>query len=293
VISDQIDVRDAAEVTDWIRQRLNNGSADEFLSFASFSSARRWLNVDERLLAWAEQEGLAFCRLPRPYLRTYDQFVVDRLGHLPDVPWPSALRGAGQTLPGHLDVWRMNGLAHFAGVAIASCYEMVRRCIEQWGIKVAERKTFRYLHGVPIREAGGSAGDNLIEINPNLDPPQKLRVLLHELGHIVLAHDGMDEFEDHHTQREIEADTLAYLVMKVLGHHLPDTADYILAKVNKNRGVRTETVRELFDHLDTATERALAILRVPPWQGPREPGSEPLRPYVHIPQGEYVEAVDD
>jgi hypothetical protein len=165
---------------------------------------------------------------------------------------------------------------------------MVKRSIESARIRVEERPTFVYVDGVPIGRCNGWARDNTIAVDSALEPVLRLHVLIHELGHMVLQHGGQIEFGDEKNQREVAAETVAWLVMKRLGLTAGVSKDYLL---DWSRHISCDTLRQAFDHIDDALDRCLEIIAIPPWHGPRDPVREAQWTIIPLPGA--IESSDD
>ena len=76
--------------------------------------------------------------------------------------------------------------------------------------------------GVQGMSRGGS-----ITIRPGLDSRNRLAVLLHELVHEI-EHQAEDMAAKTRGQRELEAESVTYVVLAVLGIEIPTSPDYVL-----------------------------------------------------------------
>ena len=65
-----------------------------------------------------------------------------------------------------------------------------------------------------------------ITITTGMGSRQRVAVLLHELAH-ELGHYGPDKAQHTREQKELEAESVAFVVGAVLGLELPSSADYI------------------------------------------------------------------
>jgi hypothetical protein len=234
----QLKAIESTDVVDWIHERLVRGSADPFLSFVEFSNTARQLAMDERLAAWA------------------------------DVAWLPCdwQRGPGE--PGLSPGEPLPGPDHLVGSPIESCYEMVKRSVESARIRVEERPTFVYADGLPIGRCKGWAWGRTIAVDPLLEPTLRLNVLIHELAHLLLDHERPHEFEDEENQREVAAETIAWLVLRRLGFATGVSSEYV---VHWSRCISRDTLREMLDYLEAAFDRCFRIISIPPWLGPRDP----------------------
>jgi hypothetical protein len=67
----------------------------------------------------------------------------------------------------------------------------------------------------------------MVRIRPDVSDAQALKTQLHELAHVRLEH-GLGECRDPRSRREVEAESVAYVVRQALG---VNTASYSIAYV--------------------------------------------------------------
>ena len=104
-----------------------------------------------------------------------------------------------------------------------------------------------------------------IVIKRGMPEEQTLKTLLHEVGHATLGHGGKDDHLDRRT-REVQAESVAYVVSKAIGL---DTEDYSFGYVagwSSNRDLKElksslQTIRDAADKLITGIEEKLDIIR--------------------------------
>jgi hypothetical protein len=87
-------------------------------------------------------------------------------------------------------------------------------------------------------------------------PAESLRVLAHEYaGHIRADHEGRTVSRE---QRETEADSIAYLVLKALGFDISSsTVDYLAGWLPNDAELRAEVIRSA---AETVRNTAVAVL---------------------------------
>ena len=98
-------------------------------------------------------------------------------------------------------------------------YQQVRARVEAVGIRVEERM-------LPAGVQGMSRGGS-ITIRPGLDSRNRLAVLLHEFVHEI-EHQTEDTAAKTRGQRELEAESVTYVVLAVHGIEIPTSPDYVL-----------------------------------------------------------------
>lgn len=102
----------------------------------------------------------------------------------------------------------------------------------------------------------GLAFCDRIVIATGLSTSEKLATLYHELAHAVSDHQQRPDARST-TQKELEAESAAYVIARVHGFALPWSRDYILSY----RGT-TELLEESFRRITEIVKRGLLILRV-------------------------------
>jgi hypothetical protein len=103
---------------------------------------------------------------------------------------------------------------------VQELYRGVRARIEAEGIAIEERL-------LPPGVQGASQGGRIL-VRPDIDSRNKLFVLLHELAH-ELAHHQQQRDQKMTGQRELEAESTAFVVAAVLGLEIPSSRDYLLS----------------------------------------------------------------
>ena len=98
-------------------------------------------------------------------------------------------------------------------------YRAIKGRVEAAGIAVEERP-------LPAGVQGASLGGRVV-LRPGLDSRSRLLTLVHEVCHEV-AHQAEGEPEKPRQVRELEAESVAYVVGTVLGVPSPFSADYLL-----------------------------------------------------------------
>lgn len=103
-----------------------------------------------------------------------------------------------------------------------------------------------------IGQAAGVSMGGHICIRPELTPPERFSVLVHELAHEMLHHGESAERGDKHT-RELEAEAVAYIVSTGIGLE-PGTAcsDYI-----QSYGGNAEKLAAVLDRVQKTAARIL------------------------------------
>jgi len=135
-------------------------------------------------------------------------------------------------------------------------YQAVVARIVATGITVEERH-------LPAGVEGVSRGGSIL-VRPGLDSRSRLFVLLHELAH-ELAHQGPDQREKPRQQRELEAESTAFVAAAALGLESPGSRDYLLSHL--------ATPAELRASLGTIQRLARRVLAV---VAPVEPVEEEM-----------------
>ena len=125
-------------------------------------------------------------------------------------------------------------------------YRHVRARIEAERIVVEERP-------LPMGVQGVSLGGTVF-IRRGLDSRNRLAVLLHELAH-ELAHRGEAQRAKPVALRELEAESVAYIVGAALGLEIPHSADYLLGY-----GLDAAALRASLGTIQSLARRVLAIV---------------------------------
>jgi len=73
----------------------------------------------------------------------------------------------------------------------------------------------------------GSCGADTITVNPSSNNTDKVKTLIHEVAHAILHHRGEEFNTTSRGGREVEAESVAHLVMSYLGHPLELSAGYV------------------------------------------------------------------
>ena len=105
---------------------------------------------------------------------------------------------------------------------------------------------------------------------------------------MVLQHGDQLEFSDDRNQREVAAETIAWLVMKRLGFAAGVSSDYLLSW---SRDISCDTLYEALEQIVDALDRCLEIIARRPWQGPRDPVREAQ--WTNFPLPGAIESCDD
>jgi hypothetical protein len=134
-------------------------------------------------------------------------------------------------------------------------YRQVRDRVVRAGISVEERR-------LPSGILGSSQG-GLITITTGIGSRERLAILLHELGH-ELAHHGSVKTASTPEQRELEAESAAYVTGLVLGIENVNAIDYVLAWKGSAVELKASlaTIQQLVKRMLAIvqpTERELAI----------------------------------
>jgi hypothetical protein len=130
---------------------------------------------------------------------------------------------------------------------VEALYRQVRDRIVRHGVEVEER---RIAPGVQ----GASQGGRIL-ISTGQDSRRRLLTLLHELCHEV-AHVGTESRPATREQRELEAESVAYIVGLVLGIENPNSADYVL-----NWKGTAEQLRASLGTIQRLVKQVLAIVQ--------------------------------
>ncbi|MAY74956.1 MAG: DUF1738 domain-containing protein [Phycisphaerae bacterium] len=117
-----------------------------------------------------------------------------------------------------------------------------------------------------IGQAAGISMGGHICIRPELTPPERFSVLVHELAHEMLHHGEHAERGDKQT-RELEAEAVAYVVSTGIGLE-PGTAcsDYI-----QSYGGDAEKLAAVLDRVQKTAARILDAVLIPTDEQPAEP----------------------
>ncbi len=117
-----------------------------------------------------------------------------------------------------------------------------------------------------IGQAAGISRGGHICIRPELTPPERFSVLVHELAHEMLHHGEHAERGDKQT-RELEAEAVAYVVSTGIGLE-PGTAcsDYI-----QSYGGDAEKLAAVLDRVQKTAARILDAVLIPTDEQPAEP----------------------
>lgn len=99
--------------------------------------------------------------------------------------------------------------------------------------------------------------DRQVLIADDLEPPQALKTLLHEWGHIELDHETRTGLE--RSVKEVEAESVAYLLAQTVGL---DSGDYSLPYITAWAGGDITRVRHTAEHVLTTTKRLVESLEV-------------------------------
>lgn len=93
------------------------------------------------------------------------------------------------------------------------------------------------------RPANGTTewGGRIVTVRPDVDAAQAVKTLAHELAHVMLHEPAADSTEHHRGRREVEAESVAYIVCRRYG--LP-TDDYSLPYVAGWSGGDRDIVRD-------------------------------------------------
>ncbi|MDQ3540771.1 MAG: ImmA/IrrE family metallo-endopeptidase, partial [Chloroflexota bacterium] len=108
---------------------------------------------------------------------------------------------------------------------------------------------------------GVSRGGQIL-IASGLDSRSRLLVLAHEVAH-ELAHQGEEGDEKPRAIRELEAESTAFVVGRILGVDNPFSADYLL-----NYGLDAVTLRAALATIQSLVRRVMAVIA--PEQGEQE-----------------------
>jgi len=125
-------------------------------------------------------------------------------------------------------------------------YEAARQRVVAAGIDVAEVD-------LPTGIQGASVGGRVL-IKAGLDSRSKVLVLAHEVSH-ELAHHGDESDGTSRQIRELEAESVAFVVGRVLGVDNPFSADYLI-----NYGIEPEALKAALTTVQRLVRRVVAII---------------------------------
>jgi hypothetical protein len=92
-----------------------------------------------------------------------------------------------------------------------------------------------------------------VVVRPDVDEAQAVKTLAHELAHVLLHDPSAAPSDHHHGRREVEAESVAYIVCR---HHGLTTDDYSLPYVAHWSGGDGDIVRRTAERV-TACARAV------------------------------------
>lgn len=247
-----------AEQIEALTNQLNTAveqltSSDAWLSMLRISSQFHNYSFRNMLLLWlqAEQRGMALTRVagfqkwislgrhvikgakalkvfaPRKYRLTPEEAA--KIG-------PSAYDGQGRPkyvirgfkLESVFDISQTEGeplpeqpdLGYVTGDTPDGAWEALAAMVAGLGFLLTE-----------LAEDGGARGhtnytDRIVNIDPTYPLPEKVHILVHELGHALCDHENREIMRE---QRETEAESVAYVVCSALGLDLGDVSTVYVA----------------------------------------------------------------
>jgi hypothetical protein len=99
--------------------------------------------------------------------------------------------------------------------------------------------------------------DRQVLVADDLEPPQALKTLLHEWGHIELGHERRTDL--HRSVKEVEAESVAYLLAQSIGL---DSGDYSLPYIAAWAGGDISNVRRAAEQVLATTKRLVESLEI-------------------------------
>jgi antirestriction protein ArdC len=171
-------------------------------SFAVIAPVRRRLSVAEALERQAKGER-AFDSDGRPAM-VVRGFKLERVFRLEDTE--------GEALPEPPDV------GYVTGDTPEGAWEALAGLVAADGFTLTANP-----------EDGETRGhtnykDRTVNVDPRFNLPERVHVLVHELGHVRCQHGGEGKREISRSQRETEAESVAFVVCSVLGFNLGDVS---------------------------------------------------------------------
>ena len=109
-------------------------------------------------------------------------------------------------------------------------------------------------YGTPHGDAMGttSGSTRTVIVRDSLDPAHQVKTLVHELTHILLGHVGNPAYATHRGVFEVQAESVAYVVLGALGY---DTSGYTIPYVAGWAGGDLETVYAAADDVRRVAEQ--------------------------------------
>jgi|GEM_PF-681971 len=99
--------------------------------------------------------------------------------------------------------------------------------------------------------------DRQVLVADDLEPPQALKTLLHEWGHIELDHERRTDLE--RSVKEVEAESVAYLLSQSIGL---DSGDYSLPYIAAWAGGDISNVRRAAEHVLATAKRLVETIEI-------------------------------